>query len=922
MSGERLVDALHPDLFAWQRDAVHEWYSAGRRGVVEAVTGAGKTRVGIAAIKDAVAQGMRALVVVPTVELQTQWANAIRPHFEGLELGFLGGGKEATFDHHHVVVAVVNTAATREGDDQGLLRGIFDGLIVADEVHRYAAPQFVKALSEQFEWRLGLTATYTRPDGRQGEVLDPYFGGTIFTLWYERAIADEVVAPYDIALVGVPLTPDERGRYEEANRVMAQSVGYLEQYAGLDPRGADFFAKLQVMARAGAAGGRDAHAAARYLKAAADRGALVAGAAAKRDVLKTLAPVIQQSEGTLVFSLTIDAANEHRAALQRLGVAATSVHSEQNAPERRVQLSGFRNGRYQAICAARVLDEGIDVPAADLGINMGGYRQQRQVVQRLGRVIRRKPGGAAGRFVFVFATGTFEDPHEGRTEHLDSVLQFARKKATFSLPREAKLLLRFLRPAPPLQGGAGIGGDARIDPGTERPVMVGNLGPSVPAGAATPQEDENPKDPQGPNEPGVADGAPVVTPEPEPEPEPARSRPEAEIGAPGGAEERTVAPDVLIRRTVRRDPDEDIISDYLRSIAQYELLAPEEEVELARAIEAGVFAGHLLAVGAYETRRARHDLEMVRSDGQVAQERFLTANLRLVVSIAKSYLGRGLDFEDLIQEGNLGLYRAVQKFDFAKGFKFSTYATNWIRQTISRALADQSRLIRIPVHMHEQIGKVWAAEIRLSQRQSGKKPGQHVFAPPSEEGIEQTVEDLVEQEADEEKAPLLKLSQRDRDLASEAGVSADVMARVRAAERVQPVSLDRLMELAGPDGEPLVHSLTERLSPDWIEPDPEESVAAMLIPEVIFSILDRLSEREAGVLAMRSGLTTGEPLTLEVIGKEYGVTRERIRQIEAQSRAKVAATVLGDTGFMDFMSPDSEELEHLEQLASKVPVSK
>ena len=287
----------------------------------------------------------------------------------------------------------------------------------------------------------------------------------------------------------------------------------------------------------------------------------------------------------------------------------------------------------------------------------------------------------------------------------------------------------------------------------------------------------------------------------------------------------------------------DPVKDYLKQIGKVPLLNAAEEVELAMRIEAGLFAEEKLSnmSAAEKTSQLGLDLQWVARDGQRAKSHLLGANLRLVVSLAKRYTGRGMQFLDLIQEGNLGLIRAVEKFDYTKGFKFSTYATWWIRQAITRAMADQARTIRIPVHMVEVINKLARVQRQMLQ----------------DLGREPTPEELS----------------RELDMTPEKVVEVQKYGR-------EPISLHTPL---GEDGDSEFGDLIE----DSEAVVPADAVSFTLLQEQLHSVLDTLSEREAGVVSMRFGLEDGQPKTLDEIGKVYGVTRERIRQIESKTMSKL-----------------------------------
>ena len=286
----------------------------------------------------------------------------------------------------------------------------------------------------------------------------------------------------------------------------------------------------------------------------------------------------------------------------------------------------------------------------------------------------------------------------------------------------------------------------------------------------------------------------------------------------------------------------DPVKDYLKQIGKVSLLNAEQEVDLARRIEAGLYAEYKLKNQADEmTSRERRELHFLAQDGQQAKNHLLEANLRLVVSLAKRYTGRGMQFLDLIQEGNLGLIRAVEKFDYTKGYKFSTYATWWIRQAITRAMADQARTIRIPVHMVEVINKLARVQHQMLQ----------------DLGREPTPEEL----------------------AKELDMTAEKVVEVQKYGR-EPISLHTPL---GEDGDSEFGDLIE----DSEAIVPADAVSFTLLQEQLHHVLDTLSEREAGVVSMRFGLGDGQPKTLDEIGKVYGVTRERIRQIESKTMSKL-----------------------------------
>ena len=368
----------------------------------------------------------------------------------------------------------------------------------------------------------------------------------------------------------------------------------------------------------------------------------------------------------------------------------------------------------------------------------------------------------------------------------------------------------------------------------------------APAPAAPKKPRVRPSRAKGAQKPAPA----VVQPAPEAAPEAAEDEdaPTAE-GAPAAAPTTSSSfvvsdaddDDAPAQQVATAGATADPVKDYLKQIGKVALLNAEQEVELAERIEAGLFAEEKMSSDAKLEAAYRRELQWIAHDGRQAKNHLLEANLRLVVSLAKRYTGRGMLFLDLIQEGNLGLIRAVEKFDYTKGYKFSTYATWWIRQAITRAMADQARTIRIPVHMVEVINKLARVQRQMLQ----------------DLGREPTPEELA----------------RELDMTPEKVVEVQKYGR-------EPISLHTPL---GEDGDSEFGDLIE----DSEAVVPADAVSFTLLQEQLHSVLDTLSEREAGVVSMRFGLTDGQPKTLDEIGKVYGVTRERIRQIESKTMSKL-----------------------------------
>ena len=397
-------------LYAWQRDALRAWEEHGCQGVIEAVTGTGKTMVGIAAALDELARRGQVVVLVPTIELQHQWFAQLERRLPSLgQAGRMGAGAGNSLVTHDVLVAVVNSA--RAGDVRPIRQG---GLLVADECHRYGSAVNHLALDPRFGRRLGLSATYAREDDGNLAWLDPYFGGTCFRLGYERAVADGIVARFTVALVGVQFSPGEEALYRQlTGRMAAHRAALVELYGVPDEPFEEFMRALAVLADSEGAGSGAARA---YRTAMLERRRLLADTSAKDSALSRLAPAVRAADRAIVFTQSIDAAERARVVLSRCGLRAAAMHSELAARDRREVLGRFAGGELDVLAAPRVLDEGIDVPAADLAVIVGASRSRRQMVQRMGRVLRRKPDGRLARFAVVFVEGTVEDPAYGAHE--------------------------------------------------------------------------------------------------------------------------------------------------------------------------------------------------------------------------------------------------------------------------------------------------------------------------------------------------------------------------------------------------------------------------------------------------------------------------------------------------------------------------
>lgn len=437
------VHAEARTLYRWQLDALASWLRCGRRGVIEAVTGSGKTDVAIAAAADALRRDRFVLVVVPSRVLMEQWHGRLTAALPGARIGRLGdSGKDRPASCDVLIATRHSAAAYLPVPPEG------GGLLIADECHGLGGVTLRRAMLRQYDERLGLTATLERSDGGVAELLLPYFGGICHRYGFEQAIEDGVCAPPRVALVGVELTADERSEYAATEQQLVSARQHLRQLHGMpvEPFG-DFLAAVAHLAERDA--GTDGRAAREYLDAFSKRRDIVARSTGKYELLGELAGAIREAHGALVFTETVRAANH---AINRLDphVSIDLITGSTARRQRREILDDLRVRRLDAVAAPRVLDEGVDVPDANLGIVMSASRTRRQMIQRMGRVLRRKQPGVAARFVIMFAKDTVEDPANriDRDGFLDEIERIAEATAVFDAAQSEALASFLAAPGP------------------------------------------------------------------------------------------------------------------------------------------------------------------------------------------------------------------------------------------------------------------------------------------------------------------------------------------------------------------------------------------------------------------------------------------------------------------------------------------
>lgn len=390
-------------LFSWQREALTAWRTHERIGVVQAVTGAGKTRVGLAAIASARASGRRCVVIVPTRELVRQWIAQVKSAFP----------RDWVVDHPHRLGWTIVVTTVHKLKEAPAFKPGEHGLLVADECHRYGAETFALSLRDEFDWRLGLSATFERNDSSYEQILLPYFNGICYDLGYGRARADNVIAPFRFAFARVPFKDDERADYDHWSKACRDTLLrlQLDHEVPFEPF-AEILLAVQRIADSDGHPGR--FLAKKYLLAFSRRRKVLAETHAKQLALVAMADAVRESHGTIVFTQTQASATQAARLLAGQGCPSSAIHSGLDDEERVIELQRFKDQRTKAISAPRILDEGVDVPAADLGIVMASNRSRRQLVQRLGRILRRKVGDAPGRFVVLYVSDTVEDPFASR----------------------------------------------------------------------------------------------------------------------------------------------------------------------------------------------------------------------------------------------------------------------------------------------------------------------------------------------------------------------------------------------------------------------------------------------------------------------------------------------------------------------------
>ncbi|WP_084611652.1 DEAD/DEAH box helicase [Tomitella biformata] len=401
------ISYLGPELREWQSEALEKWGNGGYRAIVEAVTGAGKTGLAVVAAYQAIEEGFNVLVVVPGTPLMRQWYDVLNEQLDAVVVGLVGDGKNGTFHDCHVLVSTIQSINNIDlgGPDAKYL-------LIADEVHGYGSPVWSTWLPPRCSRRLGLTATLERSDDGVNSRLIPYFGESFVGCDYPRAYRDGLLADVYVALVPVDLQPDERVQYDQHSKQVSRLQHQLEEFHGLDSSDyGEFMANVEMLKRSG---NRDESiAASRYLNAVNKRRELLSGCIGKVEAVTVFGKALQHSNAALVFTGTKAMAKVSCQALISVGVRAQSIDSDVEKNLRPEILSGLTDGSIKAVCAPLVLDQGIDVPNVDMGLVLSASRTRRQMIQRIGRIIRLKEDGRAGIFTICYVRNSVEDPKVG-----------------------------------------------------------------------------------------------------------------------------------------------------------------------------------------------------------------------------------------------------------------------------------------------------------------------------------------------------------------------------------------------------------------------------------------------------------------------------------------------------------------------------
>jgi superfamily II DNA or RNA helicase len=426
----------------WQKEALTSWIANDRHGIISAVTGAGKTRVGIAAIRDQLGRRGKVVVLVPNQILQDQWFQEIKETFPSRTVVRLGNGHKQTLANGEILVAIAASGRQYSFD---VPKGS-NCLLIADECHRYASSKNRKALEDACNTRLGLTATVERMDGLHETVLYGYFGPIVYSLGYEQALREKVISPFRTCFVGSNFTPDERKLYDKLTDELVQlRLVLVHKFGASDKSFSEFLSDvIRLMNDGSPAASRASKA---WQSRWVERRHLLSRSAEKLKTLERLAQIFDDADRSLVFTLSIESANDVAKMLNRKGIRCGVHSSEMSIDARNEMIDAFANGTLKVIATVFTLEEGVDIPEADLAVIIGTTQQRRAIIQRLGRILRVKSDKRFARFVYMYVNGTTEDPNNGAHETvLSELIEVSVESAVFSLPGPISPIRQFLKP--------------------------------------------------------------------------------------------------------------------------------------------------------------------------------------------------------------------------------------------------------------------------------------------------------------------------------------------------------------------------------------------------------------------------------------------------------------------------------------------
>lgn len=417
-------DYVGPELRLWQKEALARWEANGNRGVIEAITGTGKSLVGVAAIRQVLAEGGCALVLVPTSALLEQWHRNLIKSLPKARIGKLTSGHSDDFQSFNVIVSTVQTASKKQPKPKSL------ALLIADEAHRYGSKEFSKALNTSYLRRIALSGTYERQqDDGIDALLNPYFQEIIYTYGYGQALRDDVVSPFSLAMVATEFSPHERYEYDLADEKCKKARNNHVRKLGYPEEWPEFFAQVQARLKNNFRD-QESYYCGQYVEGFSHRRQLMAEASSKEGVLATIRDSLDATSGTLVFTETKQSARR-LAWIASQATTAIPLTGDDDRKERETRLKDFGTGKLKVLCTPRILDEGIDVPEAELAIIIASSKSKRQMIQRLGRVIRKKNPPRAAKILITYVKGTSEDPLDGGHEGFLSEVQDHAESVTF-----------------------------------------------------------------------------------------------------------------------------------------------------------------------------------------------------------------------------------------------------------------------------------------------------------------------------------------------------------------------------------------------------------------------------------------------------------------------------------------------------------